>query len=129
MLAKESFAALADIDPQINAASAAKTSSYISANKYARIYAVASLGALDSGTETLQLYQATDSSGTSAKVLGASAASATNGARIEVQANTDAMDTAGGFTFVAVRITDSGAGGTGALVSAVMFGIDPDYKA
>lgn len=130
LLSKESFPKIADVNAQLCAASAAKVSSYVNVAKYARLYAAASLGTLDSGTATLQLYQATDTSGTSAKVLGSAVTSTTNGACLEVQVNVDAMDSANGFTCAAVSIAmGSDTGGTGAYVSAILFGVMPDYIA
>lgn len=102
----------------------AVTSSYFSAAK-SRIFKALGFAKAVAATKkiTLELLQATDSSGTGAKALGAAiAVTNTTGSAKDLtavaEARVEEMDVAGGFSHVAVRIsTDNGA----TLLAAAVF--------
>jgi hypothetical protein len=123
----------AHLHPQLVAASATITSTYVSAKDVPRLYAGVTLGALDSGTCTLGFLQAKTSAGGSAKALTAggfaAASDDTDNAWLEAEGNTDDLDTDNGFCFVAMTLTMSaGTGGTGGLVAGALFRVSPDIK-
>lgn len=101
-----------------------RISSYVSVANVRRLYAIAAVMAtLGSGkTFTVQLKQATDSSGTSAKNLGTATVltDATAAQTAEVDAFAEDLDLANGFNYVALSIVSnnaSGVGGWGRLIT------------
>ena len=95
------------------------TGIYVSVGTARRIYAAAiAAAALGSGkTLTVQLKQATDSSGTSAKNLGSAVTVAEPTVPVEAEAFADQLDTANGFGYVAVTISsNNGSAVAGAAV-------------
>lgn len=75
-------------------------------------------------TLTVQLLQATSAAGASAKVLGSAVtqtAAGTEAGQVKVEVSVDAMDSAGGFTFVGLRVGSSANGkvGQGTLIRLV----------
>ena len=93
---------------------------------------IVSVGVISStGLVDAALLQATDSSGTGAKAIGSgvaitqlSQAGGNSSKQCLLQTGTGAMDTANGFTFIALRITPSVAA---ALISGELFGEDVKY--
>ena len=106
--------------------------SYVSiANFDALMGALVTVAPTDAETLDFAIYQATDSSGTSAKILKAAtqrAAHATNNDAkvIVVGARKEELDMANSFTHVAVRCTTSGA--TGGVVGMFLLGGDARYE-
>ena len=94
--------------------STARTSAYVSVAGASRILAALVIAAIaDTKAVTVQLKQATDSSGTGAKVLGSAVVYTASGAKTNVsviaEAQVDTLDLANGFGFVAVTISSNDA--------------------
>lgn len=98
------------------------TGSYISMSGCNRVLAVLTTEALTAGqTATIELLQATDSSGTGAKAL-KTAVTGTSTAEVlavtaEVEVNGDEFDTNNGFSYFAVKVTCSEAGKLGSALA------------
>ena len=100
------------------------TGAYVAVGNYREVLATLITGSLTATkVATVELLQATDSSGTGAKAL-ATAVSATaptgNGVVIaEVGASVDSLDSNNGFAYVAVKVTCDEAGKLGAATLAL----------
>jgi hypothetical protein len=91
---------------------AAATSSYVSLANYQRAFVVLHCGAL-TGTQDMQLKQATDTSGTSAKVITGKAitqlAASDDDDVVAIEVRTEELDVDGGFDCIAALTTPSAA--------------------
>lgn len=116
----EDFAVLAHTAGTAN--STPLVTSYVSAKNCGRINLIARLGDMASETIDIAIYQATDTSGTSAKALKANtqlaaSASANDNSVHVISVDANDLDIAGGFYTVAGRIvTGAGTGGTCTIV-------------
>ena len=115
------------ISPQSNAAAATKTSTYIDMSLLASALAIINVGAVTAtGLVDAKLVQAKDSSGTDKKDITGKAVTqmATSNKQSMINIFAEEMDGTGGFTFVALEITNTTAA---ALVSASLIGVNPRY--
>lgn len=88
----------------------ATVSPYVAVTNVRHLVGVAGGAALASGKiQTVALLQATDTSGTGSKALGASVSGAANIAQAVAEADVSDMDTANGFLFVAVSVSSNNA--------------------
>jgi len=124
----EDFAVLAHTAG--TASSTPLVTSYVSAKNCGRINLIARLGDMANETIDIAIYQAVDTSGTSAKALKANtqlaaSASANDNSVHIISVDANDLDIAGGFYTVAGRII-TGAG-TGGLATIVVLGSDLRY--
>lgn len=126
----EKVAVVATIDPDANAASTF-TSDWVNCENFHQIMAIVQVGILvASGTLDAKLMQATDSNGTGAKNISTANAQITqvttagNDTQQIITVRTDSLDVAGGFSFVALRMTHGTAGGDSA---GLVLGLNPRY--
>jgi hypothetical protein len=103
---------------------------YVAVTKVDLLLATAILGNMAAETIDIAIYQATDTSGTSAKIAKAATQLAANASNNDDKAvvigiRKDELDIAGGFVYVAVRCT-TGAG-TGGVVGLLLQGGDLRY--
>lgn len=119
------------IDPQSNAAAATKTSDYVDMAQFNSMLAVLNVGAITStGKVDAKLVQAKDSSGTDKKDISGKAitqlteAGTDSNKQIEINLFAEELDTANGFRYVALEVTNTTAA---ALVSAVILGAAGRY--
>jgi hypothetical protein len=115
---------------QGTASSTPLVSSYVNAKNCGEVSAVVHFGDMASETLDVALYQAVDSSGTSAKALMAitqiaAHASNNDSKQVVISARADEFDVDGGFEHVAVRIVTGGA--TGGTVNGQVWGSDLRY--
>lgn len=129
-LPSERIAVIATIDPDAYSAGT-QTSDWANAEEWHQLMAVVEAGIL-AGTATLdaKLMQATSSTGAGAKAISTANAqitqltTASNDKQAIINLRTDSLDVAGGFSFVALRMTLTTAGGD---MSGVLFGVDPRH--
>lgn len=116
------------VAPQSVAAAGNATSGWIKADTSPNWLTVCNYGALGGGTVTPTFEQATDGTGTGAKALAwtiPTAGSADN-TQSEAINRAAAMDQKGGFLWFRVKL--SNVGGTGALIAAIIHGVEPRYR-
>lgn len=126
----EKIAVVATIDPDAYAAGTF-TSDYVNVENFHQIMAIVQAGILAaSGTLDAKLMQATSSTGAGAKVVSTANAqitqltTANNDTQQIMTVRADALDVAGGFSFVALRMTHATAGGDSA---GIVLGVNPRY--
>ena len=129
-LPSERIAILATIDPDAYG-TGTQTSDWASVEEFHQVFAVVEAGILAaSATLDAKLMQATSSTGAGAKVVSTANAQITqldtgdNDKQAIMNLRTDSLDVAGGFSFVALRMTLTTAGGD---CSGVLFGVDPRH--
>ncbi len=102
------LAAMAELGVQtaVGSTSTRISSAFVHVGDYHRLYGCFTFGDIAAGASGVcSLRQATDDSGTGAKLLGtASAAISTDNTGVEVEASVDQMDFKNGFYYVAVSV-------------------------
>lgn len=122
-------AILGTIDPASTAASTVLTA-YVPVAKWHTIVAILQTGALGaSATVDAKLRQATDGSGTGVKdITGKSITQLVKAShdnkQVVIECKADDLDTANGFTHVALSVT---VGTAASLISALLLGTNPRY--
>ncbi len=124
-LPSERVAVLATVDPDANAASSF-TSDWVNMEEWGQLMAIVMAGTIaSSGTLDAAMLQATSSTGAGSKAItGKSIVQLTTGDNDEqsiINLKADELDVAGGFSFVAIKLTHGTAGGDSA---AVVLGFD-----
>jgi hypothetical protein len=116
------------IAPQSVAAAGNAASGWIKADTAPKFLAVLNYGALGGGTVTPTFEQATDASGTGAKALSAwgGVANAANNTSAELCNIADQLDQKNAFYWFRLKL--SNVGGTGALVGAIIHGVEPRFR-
>lgn len=123
---KSNFPLKSVIAPQSVAAAASATSGWVDAGDAEKVTTVVNLGALGGGTVALTFEQARDADGGGAKALSAWTGGAV-ATTLTVDNQPELLDLEGGFSHVRAKLTVTG--GSGALVSAALFGTGPRYLA
>ncbi len=126
----EKIAVVATIDPDANTA-ATYTSDWVNMENFHQLMAIVQVGIIAAGgTVDAKLMQATSSTGAGAKAISTANAQITqvttagNDTQQILTVRTDALDVAGGFSFVALRMTHTTAAGDSA---GLVLGINPRY--
>lgn len=127
----EKIAVVATIDPDA-AAAGTFTSDWVNMKDFHQLMAIVMAGTIAaSGTLDAKLMQATSATGASAKVVSTANAqitqltTASNDKQQIMTLRADALDVAGGFQYVALRMTHATAGGDSA---GLVLGINPRYQ-
>lgn len=124
-LPSERVAVVATVDPDA-AAAAAFTSDYVNMEEFGSAMAIVMAGVLAaSGTLDAAVLQATSSTGAGAKTITGKSITqidtASNDKQYVINVRADELDVAGGFSFIALRITHGTAGGDSA---GLVLGLD-----
>lgn len=124
----EQVALVATIDPDAYAASS-YTSDYVNTEYFHQLMAVVYAGTLAaSASVTAKLLQATSSTGAGAVTVAGKAitamTTASNDKQAIIELKTDELNVAGGFKFVALKITAATAGGD---IGGAIYGLNPRY--
>ena len=117
-LPSERIALVATVDPDANA-TGAFTSDYVNMEEFGEALAIVMAGVLAaSGTLDAAVLQATSSTGASVKAIRGKSITqldtASNDKQQLINIQTDELDVAGGFSFIALRLTHTTAGGDAA---------------
>lgn len=126
MLTSKEMPAGGVISPQ-QCAAGNYTSTYVDAASAIRLAATVIIGSLGGGAVTSSWLQATDGAGAGAKALSGNdetvLSSPTADSAQILDCNPSDLDLAGGFRYVALRLTVTG--GTGTLLAAVVHKLEP----
>jgi hypothetical protein len=121
------------INPQSVAAAGTANSPWINVFDAYKLLMNINCGALGGGSVQASFLQATDNAGTGSKALTAGtfvapAAITVDGTLQQIEANPEDLDRLASPMFTFVRLVLTNTGGTGALLAADMFNVDPLYK-